>query len=114
MASCNNCGHTALLGYYDCEICNFVICNDCNNKEYNKEYLGFYVIDIAENELWICSNNCMLKNLQYINNDKQFNNLKKQQQTIQDQIEKELMRPLLRQHMINDLLNIVNEYIFAE
>ncbi len=65
-------------------------------------------------------------NPEYINNKKskyldssilinrQFDNVIKQQQIIQIQIEKNNIRSLLRRHIINDLLNIINEYIFAE
>ncbi len=109
MANCNNCGHTALLGYNECEYCSFIMCNGCNI-----EYNGFYVVDVVGNHMWFCSDNCILMTPQYIDNSKKFNNLKKQQQMIQDQIEKELIRPLLQQHIINDLCNIVNEYLFTE
>ena len=126
MGVCNNCDENIynrehIYRFNCCVICEFTICSICIDK-----LCGFHTYDLFGNYAWICSNKCILMNPEYINNKKskyldsssiligQFDCVIRQQQTIQNQIEKNNIRSLLCRHIINDLLNIVNEYIFTE
>lgn len=107
MKNCDNCGQLS-KNYSRCDSCNFIICFTCNESNFGKIVVHKHFIG------WFCSENCILLMPQHISAYQNANYLIKQQQTIQNQIEKNNIIPLLRQHIINDLLNIINEYIFTE
>ncbi len=105
----------------DCKGCGMGFCNKCSNIELSGPAGYCYgKYNIYTNQYiygYFCSIRCATNMVHFVDhfNDGQINYiLKNTQQTQFDMIERNVTIKYLREHMINDLVSIVNEYLFQK